>query len=61
MKKVYIVLIVAIIIILVVGIYLFKINNKIPYNYKNPIIPEGFKKVETKTASWDLENGVIKG
>lgn len=61
MKKVYIVLIVAIIIILVVGIYLFKINNKNPYNYKNPIIPEGFKKVETKTASWDLENGVIKG
>ncbi len=30
--------------------------------YYNPIVPEGFKKVETDTASWDLdENGNPKG
>lgn len=34
--------------------------NKIS-SYNNPIIPEGFKKVETNTASWELENGIPKG
>lgn len=29
--------------------------------YNNPIIPEGFKKVETDSASWELENGIPKG
>lgn len=29
--------------------------------YDNPIVPEGFKKVETTEASWELENGVPKG
>lgn len=29
--------------------------------YNNPIVPEGFKKVETDTASWELENGIPKG
>ena len=29
--------------------------------YNNPIVPEGFKKVETDFASWKLENGVPKG
>ena len=29
--------------------------------YNNPIIPEGFKKVETDSASWEIENGIPKG
>lgn len=30
--------------------------------YNNPIVPSGFKKVETENASWDInENGEIKG
>lgn len=30
-------------------------------SYNNPIIPEGFKKLETETASWELEEGIPKG
>lgn len=30
-------------------------------SYNNPIVPEGFKKVETDSASWELENGIPKG
>lgn len=30
-------------------------------DYNNPIVPTGFKKVETESASWQLENGVPKG
>lgn len=29
--------------------------------YNHPTVPEGFKKVETESASWKLENGVPKG
>ena len=29
--------------------------------YNNPIVPNGFKKVETESASWKLENSVPKG
>ena len=29
--------------------------------YNNPIVPEGFKKVETDFASWKLESGIPKG
>lgn len=29
--------------------------------YNNPCIPKGFKKIETETASWEIENGVPKG
>jgi len=29
--------------------------------YNNPIVPNGFKKVETESASWELENSVPKG
>lgn len=29
--------------------------------YNNPIVPKGFKKVETARASWQLENGIPKG
>ncbi|MEG2484838.1 MAG: hypothetical protein RSB51_05150 [Clostridia bacterium] len=37
--------------------------NKIFSNqlYKKPYIPDGFKKVETDTASWAEKNGIIKG
>ena len=32
------------------------------YNYNNPYVPVGFKKVETQTASWEKdENGIVKG
>lgn len=31
------------------------------YSYNNPIVPEGFKKVETSTASWNLENNIPVG
>ncbi len=29
--------------------------------YNNPIIPDGFSKVETNEASWEKENGIPKG
>lgn len=31
------------------------------YTYKNPIVPQGFNKVQTSSASWKLENGFPKG
>ena len=38
------------------------VNNKIKSYYNNPIIPEGFSKLETSTASWQLnESGIPKG
>ena len=43
----------------VLELYGDKISKKSSYN--NPIVPEGFKKIETDTASWELENGVPKG
>ena len=60
---------------LIVTIWLIKKPNIIPQNvyevygnrlskkssYNNPIVPEGFKKIETDTASWELENGIPKG
>lgn len=36
-------------------------NNTLQYTFNNPILPEGFKKVETTSASWQLENGIPKG
>lgn len=37
-------------------------NLKTPIStYHHPIVPEGFKKVETEFASWEVENGVPKG
>lgn len=36
-------------------------EEQIVSSYNNPIIPEGFKKVETDTASWEIENGVPIG
>lgn len=35
---------------------------KVVSNYKSPIVPQGFKKIETETASWELdEQGNPKG
>jgi len=31
------------------------------YAYNNPIVPEGFRKIETSTASWNLENDIPIG
>lgn len=30
-------------------------------SYNNPIVPEGFKTIETETASWELKDNVPKG
>ena len=30
-------------------------------SYNNPIVPEGFRKIETDTASWELKDGIPKG
>lgn len=54
---------------LVVNIYLKNYNDmnqehkdEITFSYKRPIVPDGFKKVETTNASWELdEEGNIKG
>lgn len=34
---------------------------KIISYYNSPVVPEGFKKVDTETASWKTENNIIKG
>lgn len=61
MKKIiyftFILLIVLILIILVVFFY----KDEKKYTFNNPIIPDGFKKVETELATWELENGIPKG
>lgn len=37
-------------------------NLKMPVStYNCPIVPEGFKKIETEFASWELEEGIPKG
>ena len=35
--------------------------DKVIYSYNNPIIPNGFSKVETKGASWKIENEIPIG
>ena len=39
----------------------FEYSSAEKYTYNNPIVPDGFKKVETSTASWNLENGIPIG
>lgn len=34
---------------------------KVISTYNNPIVPEGFKKIETESASWELEDNIPKG
>jgi hypothetical protein len=58
-----------IIIISLTFIFYFINNNKNSNNdivkkiseYNNPPVPDEFKKVETETASWNIENGIPKG
>lgn len=77
MKKKYVMVILLIIIIFVLSIIIYykkvhinennhqekeniaKSDLKLKYN--NPLVPKGFKEVETEEASWKLENGVPKG
>ncbi len=37
------------------------IQETIPLGYNTPIVPQGFKKVETESASWEIENGIPTG
>ncbi len=36
-------------------------NEESNYSYKNPIIPKGFKAVNTQVARWNYSNGVVEG
>lgn len=73
-KVIFLILMVISILLIFLGLYVNSIKSKneiinqeknqieIVNAYNNPIIPEGFKKVETETASWELdENGNPKG
>lgn len=65
MKKRYIILIILLLIPLLIVLTNKSVDNNNSTEklceYNNPIVPEGFKKVETETASWNLENGIPKG
>lgn len=70
-KKILIISIILIVILILIatGIIMnFKsekepvvIEEKVSLGYNNPIIPQGFKKVETESASWEIEEGIPKG
>ncbi len=60
MKKKLITVTIIILVILTIIIFIIH-NSENKYQYNNPIIPEGFHKLETETASWNIENGVPKG
>lgn len=53
--------------IVIMSIFLYGIVCCLSHNmlktsaYNNPLVPIGFKKVETETASWELENELPKG
>lgn len=70
-KKMLIISIIAIVIVIIIATLIImnvKSNNE-PiiveetklYAYNNPIVPQGFKKVETESASWEIENSIPKG
>lgn len=70
-KYILLVIIALIFIIITVSIYQLTLRNVTHknnnyeeelYNYRNPVIPEGFHKLETDTASWEIDSdGIIKG
>ncbi len=67
-KKMIIVFLIVILIVVLFIVNLMKTNNlkeiieeKNKYAYNNPIVPEGFKKIETESASWEIEDGIPKG
>lgn len=61
-KKKYMFLIIIILAVVIVAtlIYVISGDNTLGV-YNNPVVPKGFNKVETKEASWELENGIPKG
>lgn len=68
MKKRYFIIIILLVVILLVSFIL--LNNVFSgkkndiekvCEYNNPIVPDGFKKIETELASWNLENGIPNG
>lgn len=69
MKKKYFIIILLLLLVLFFILFIF-LNNTFPNknnviekvcDYNNPIIPNGFKKVETDLASWELENNIPVG
>lgn len=63
-KKGKVIIFISIVIMLIFLFYIIYClgNNKLKISsYNNPIVPIGFKRVETETASWELENGIPKG
>ncbi len=70
-KKILIITIISIIIVILVATAIIMnlkskkesavIEETMPYGYNNPIVPQGFKKVETESARWEIENGIPKG
>ncbi len=66
-KKIILIFSIILIILIIIGLFYYykksNINSTIEKSaeteliekYKNPIIPEGFKKVETNSASWELD------
>lgn len=67
MKK-YLIMMGLIVLIILISIYSYillddkiKDDEKIISSYNNPKIPEGFSTVDTETAKWIEENGIIQG
>lgn len=61
MKKVIYFICAIVIILLIIFTKNIFSNEKKKTMFNNPILPEGFKKVETQHASWKIENGIPKG
>ena len=60
-KVIFSVIFVLIILLIIVAIILLKENNKVESisKYNNPIVPEGFHKVDTENAKWEMVNGEV--
>ncbi len=67
MNKKYLVIVFILIILFIVGVYVIKLNGnqkeeiKVVSQYNCPIVPNGFKMIDTPTAKWNKnENGVLE-
>ena len=60
-KVIFSVIFVLIILSIIVAIILLKENNNVEpiSKYNNPIVPEGFHKVDTENAKWEMVNGEV--
>lgn len=60
-KVIFSVIFVLIILLIIVAIILLKENNNVEpiSKYNNPIVPEGFHKVDTENAKWEMVNGEV--